>query len=253
MGNVIEIREKRQDFMPLNFPVEDIHPIVQLPVLFNACIKLGDVIDVFSYLVPHLQRIPAEDVVGYALAHPESSAQDISKACSYSKSTVWNILHTDGAYPYRPVLAEELMAGEQERHFDCCNFVLNTLDENPDFLNEILWSDECQFSRQGTINTQNRHYSSLENLHLMHRIATKCVGRECVVRNMEEHLNWPSIFRWTFNIRIIHGNFIWTPSRFLEDEVSLRDLSRMWYQHDGAPLINLRNYVHFWRRDLTLE
>ncbi|GFV12037.1 uncharacterized protein TNCV_669681 [Trichonephila clavipes] len=22
---------------------------------------------------------------------------------------------------------------------------------------------------------------------------------------------------------------------FLEDEVSLRDLSRMWYQHDGAP------------------
>ena len=24
-------------------------------------------------------------------------------------------------------------------------------------------------------------------------------------------------------------------ANFLEDEVSLRDLSRMWYQHDGAP------------------
>ncbi|GFT57506.1 uncharacterized protein TNCV_803651 [Trichonephila clavipes] len=53
---------------------------------------------------------------------------------------------------------------------------------------------------------------------------------------MEEHLNWPNIFRWIFNIRIIHGNFISVPlADFLEDEVSLRDLSRMWYQHYGAP------------------
>ncbi|GFW46326.1 DUF4817 domain-containing protein [Trichonephila clavipes] len=61
-------------------------------------------------------RIPAEDILGYALAHPESSVWDISKSCSYSKSTVWNILHTYGAYPYRPVLAQELMPGDQERH-----------------------------------------------------------------------------------------------------------------------------------------
>ncbi|GFU75960.1 DUF4817 domain-containing protein [Trichonephila clavipes] len=96
---------------------------------------------------PSSLRISAEDVLGYAPAHPESSVRDISKACSYSKSTVWNILHTCIAYPYRPVLAQELMPGDQERRFDSCNFVLNTLDENPDFFNEVLWSDECQFSR----------------------------------------------------------------------------------------------------------
>ncbi|GFY36045.1 uncharacterized protein TNCV_4844171 [Trichonephila clavipes] len=33
----------------------------------------------------HLQRIPAEDVLGYVLAHPESSVRDISKACSLLK------------------------------------------------------------------------------------------------------------------------------------------------------------------------
>ena len=55
MGSVIEIRERRKDFMPLNFPVEDIHLIVQLPMLFNTFIKLGVVIDVFPCLVPHLQ------------------------------------------------------------------------------------------------------------------------------------------------------------------------------------------------------
>ncbi|GFY34424.1 uncharacterized protein TNCV_3978841 [Trichonephila clavipes] len=74
--------ERRQDFMPFNFPIEDIHLIIQLPALINACIKLGVVIDVFPYLVPHLQRILAEDVLGYALAHSESSVRDINKACS---------------------------------------------------------------------------------------------------------------------------------------------------------------------------
>ncbi|GFS98817.1 DUF4817 domain-containing protein [Trichonephila clavipes] len=81
----------------------------------------------------HLQRIPTEDVLGYPLAHPESSVRDIKKACSHSKSTVGNMLHTYGAYPYRPILPQELKAGDQERRFDFCNFVLNTLDENSDF------------------------------------------------------------------------------------------------------------------------
>ncbi|GFV96442.1 uncharacterized protein TNCV_2943751 [Trichonephila clavipes] len=102
MVRVIGIRERRQDFKPLNFPVEDIYLTVQLPVI---------VIDVFLYLAPHLQRIPTEEVLGYALAGPESSVWNISKVCSYSKSTVWIILHTYGEYPYRPVLAQELTPG----------------------------------------------------------------------------------------------------------------------------------------------
>ncbi|PRD34646.1 UNVERIFIED_CONTAM: hypothetical protein NCL1_13947 [Trichonephila clavipes] len=60
-----------------------------------------------SRATPSSLRIPAEDVLGYVLTHPESSVRDISKACSYSKSTVWNILHTYGAYPFRPVLAQD--------------------------------------------------------------------------------------------------------------------------------------------------
>ncbi|GFV85554.1 uncharacterized protein TNCV_3773781 [Trichonephila clavipes] len=82
MGKAIEVRERQQDFMPLNFPVEDIHFIVQLPLLFNAGIKLRVVLDVFPFPTSSSLRIPAEDVLGYVLTHPESSIRDISKACS---------------------------------------------------------------------------------------------------------------------------------------------------------------------------
>ena len=122
--------------MPLNFPVENIHLIVQLLLLYNVCIKLEVVIDIpLSRATPSSLQIPTEDILGYALTHPESSVRDISKACFYSKSTVWNILHMYSTYSYHPVLVQELMSRDQECRFDFYNFVLNTLDENPDFLN----------------------------------------------------------------------------------------------------------------------
>ncbi|GFU88308.1 DUF4817 domain-containing protein [Trichonephila clavipes] len=60
-----------------------------------------------SRATPSSLRLPTEDVLGYVLTHPENNVRDISKACSYSKSMVWNILHTYGAYPFRPVLAQD--------------------------------------------------------------------------------------------------------------------------------------------------
>ncbi|PRD25402.1 UNVERIFIED_CONTAM: hypothetical protein NCL1_41023 [Trichonephila clavipes] len=76
-----------------------------------------------SRATPSSLRIPAEDILGYVLAHPDSSVRDISKACFYSNSTVWSILHTNVAYPYIRVLELKLMLRDQERRFDFCNFV----------------------------------------------------------------------------------------------------------------------------------
>ncbi|GFS55675.1 uncharacterized protein TNCV_131841 [Trichonephila clavipes] len=157
MGSVIEIRERRQDFMPLNFPVEDIHLIVQLPVLFNACIKLGVIIDVFPYLLPHLQRISAEDVLGYALPHPEIP------------------------------------------------------------------------------NTQNKHYCSLENPHLIrpnHHQVRWLVNVWCGIwkRTLIGPIYFDGSLASESYTEILSGPL----ADFLEHEVSLRDLSRMWYQHEGA-------------------
>ncbi|GFV44528.1 uncharacterized protein TNCV_3287101 [Trichonephila clavipes] len=108
--------------------------------------------------------------------------------------------------------------------------------QNRRFLNEVLWSDECQFSRQGTSNTQNTHYWSLENPHLVrpnrHQVRW-LLNVWCGI--------WKStlISRVYFDGPLTSESFTEVLSRtladFSEDEVSLRDLSRMWYQHDGAP------------------
>ncbi|GFY08319.1 uncharacterized protein TNCV_1357251 [Trichonephila clavipes] len=194
MGSIFEIRDRRQDFMPLNFPVEDIHLIVQLPVMFNTCLKLGVVMDVFPYLTPHLQ----------ACGHPLRMFYDMP----------WIILKVVSG-----ILAR--LFPTQIRRF---------------FLNEVLWTDECQFSKQGNINTENKHYWSLEYPHLIRP------NRHQVRWSVNV---WCGIWKSTlirpiyFDGSLTSESYTEILSRpladFLEEEVSLRDLSRTWYQHDGAP------------------
>ncbi|GBM50527.1 hypothetical protein AVEN_160747-1 [Araneus ventricosus] len=48
------------------------------------------------------QQMQPEDVLAYALAHPQSSIREINKHCGLSKSRIWTILNELGAHPYRP-------------------------------------------------------------------------------------------------------------------------------------------------------
>ncbi|GFX06435.1 uncharacterized protein TNCV_2939631 [Trichonephila clavipes] len=120
------------------------------------------------------------------------------------------------------------------------------------FFNEVLWSDECQFWRQGTINTQNRHYWSLENPHLIRPNRHKVRWSVNVWYGIwKSTLIGPIYFDGSLTSESYTDILSGQLADFLEDEVSLRDWSRMWYQYDGAPHTNLRNHVHCWRRHLT--
>ncbi|GFT52624.1 uncharacterized protein TNCV_3765281 [Trichonephila clavipes] len=130
------------------------------------------------------------------------------------------------------------MPGDQDRRFDFCNFVLNTLDENPDFFNEVLWSDECHFLRQGTINTQNRHYWSLENAHLIQPNR----HRERWSANVwcgiwKSILIGPIYFDGSLTSESYTGKFyLCTVSRFFRRWFPYEICHAcVWYQHYGAP------------------
>ncbi|GFW46495.1 uncharacterized protein TNCV_4811821 [Trichonephila clavipes] len=86
------------------------------------------------------------------------------------------------------------------------------------------------------INTQNKHYWSLENPHL--------------IRPNRQQVRWSvnvsgGIWKSTLIDPLYFDGHLTSESYmeilsgpladFLEDKVSLRDLSHMWYQHDGAP------------------
>ncbi|GBN62581.1 hypothetical protein AVEN_247777-1 [Araneus ventricosus] len=95
------------------------------------------------------RKVQPEDVLAYALSHPQSSTKMISENCGLSKSRVWTILNESGACPATPV--QELLPRDAERRYTWCNFVMNNLDDHPTFLADIIWMDEAFFSRNGML------------------------------------------------------------------------------------------------------
>ncbi|GBM72001.1 hypothetical protein AVEN_167736-1 [Araneus ventricosus] len=54
-------------------------------------------------------KVQPEDVLAYALAHPQSSTKMISENCGLSKSRVWTILNDSGAHPYGSTSVQGLL------------------------------------------------------------------------------------------------------------------------------------------------
>ncbi|GFW34606.1 uncharacterized protein TNCV_952341 [Trichonephila clavipes] len=92
-------------------------------------------------------------------------------------------------------------------------------------------------SKQGTINTNNRHYWSLKDPHLIRPNRHQVRWSENVwCRIWKSTLIGPIYFDGPLTSESYMEILSAPLPDFLEDEVSLRDLSRMWYQHNDAPV-----------------
>ncbi|GBM49772.1 hypothetical protein AVEN_60502-1 [Araneus ventricosus] len=61
------------------------------------------------------RKVQPEDVLAYALAHPQRSTKMISESCGLSKSRVGTILNESGAHPYRSTPVQGLLPRDAER------------------------------------------------------------------------------------------------------------------------------------------
>ncbi|GBL86482.1 hypothetical protein AVEN_194755-1 [Araneus ventricosus] len=55
------------------------------------------------------RKVQHEDVLAYAVAHPQRSTKMISENCGLSKSRVWTIQNESGAHPYRSTPVQALL------------------------------------------------------------------------------------------------------------------------------------------------
>ncbi|GBL75688.1 hypothetical protein AVEN_154997-1 [Araneus ventricosus] len=103
------------------------------------------------------RKVQPGDVLAYALAHPQNSTKIISENCGLLKSLVWTILNESGAHPYRSTPVQGLLPRDADRRYTWCNFVMNSLEDHPTFLEDIIWTDEACFLRNVMFNRQNVH------------------------------------------------------------------------------------------------
>lgn len=115
----------------------------------------------------------ALDVLLAIQEEPKTSIPKLSLETGNSERSVRRILRRNKIHPYKVSLLQELAEDDPDRRMQFCQQIMNFLDETPQFVDRILFSDEATFCLNGFVNRHNCRYWSAENPHWMEEMHTQ--------------------------------------------------------------------------------
>lgn len=188
------------------------------------------------------------DILAYFEVHPTASIRNVASMYHLSFGSVQNILRKHNYHPYKFSPVQALLPGDEGRRLTFCAWLAEEFTNNPDFLNNIIWTDETNFSNNGMFNRKNNHYWSSEN--------------PLVVRERNHQVRF-SVNYWcailgnrVLAVHFYHGNL--TGARYIQlleevllpaiDDLPLNVRMQLMFQQDGAPAHNARDVAGFLNR-----
>lgn len=172
--------------------------------------------------------------------NPTTSARAIEKRTGIPKSTVNEITRRYQYHPYHVQRVQALLPRDYEQRVRFCRRMLQKNREDPNFINNVLWSDESTFKKDGFMNMHNLHSYALENPHSIREERSQyrfkvnlwtgiLNGHVIGPFELPENLNWQAYL-----------HFCQTELPLLLEDVPLAIRGRMWFQNDGCPA----HYAH---------
>lgn len=185
------------------------------------------------------------DVLARLEISPIKSVRKLGDEASISKTSAHEILMKHNYHPYKVRPIHRLLEGDAEKRMEFCQIMTEHLDNNPQFSENIIFTDEAIFYLNGRVNRQNTRYWATENPHWA---------------DDPKMLNHPRVMVWCgiWDNRIIgpffFDNTVTSKSylKLLEEkvwpEISLDpNINQAFWQQDGAPAhyaTDVRNWLN---------
>lgn len=176
-----------------------------------------------------------DDILQQIEETPTTSTRVIAQNFGCSKSTAWRILHDEKLHPFKLQKVQALNPQDFPHRVECSRWFLTKDIEEPGFLENVLFTDEASFTREGIFNHRTSHVWGAVNPH------------DVVVRSYQErfsvnvwagiignHLIGPYILPNRLNCPV-YLTFLRDILPTLLEPVPLHVRNVMWFQHDGAP------------------
>lgn len=188
------------------------------------------------------------DILIYFEANPKSSVREGEEVIGISKSKIHRVLKK---YKFKSYiegrLVQKLLPGDDERRRIFCNEIERLIREDQYFLNNIIWSDETNFSNNGMYNRHNNRIWSRENpLRIREtnnqvRFSFNCWcgivnNRVLLVHFYQGHLNTE---RYLEILEILRNE--------INNNLPVAERQNLIFQQDGAPAHNshrTRDYLN---------
>lgn len=98
---------------------------------------------------------------------PSTSTRVIARRTGISKTTVHRVLKMNKFHPYHIRRVQALQPRDYNARLFFCRQMLAKIEQDPQFFDKILWSDESTLKKDGYFNMHNLHSWQLSNPHLM--------------------------------------------------------------------------------------
>ena len=169
-----------------------------------------------------------DELVATLQHSPQKSSRRLSAELNISQSSVRRLLKQRNFKPYIPRVFHALVDGDPDRRMEFAEIMLEKMEEDEDFIDNIWWSDEATFKLNGHINRHNCVYWAEANPHVI----------------IEKDVNLPGVTVWA----ALSSNGLIGPHFFdgtvnSENYLDLLETTlwprignlNCYFQHDGAP------------------
>lgn len=95
--------------------------------------------------------------------NPKTSIRRIGHTLGVSRASVHRVLQEQLLHPYHLQQVQELLPRDFESRVEFCQFILRKNNEDPNFPEYILFTDEACFTKTGITNVHNDHIWADEN------------------------------------------------------------------------------------------
>ena len=98
---------------------------------------------------------------------PYSSTRQLAMDLNISQKSICNLIRAVKWHPYKIHQLQELSEDDFDRCTQFAETLNDMLDQNPNIVNKIVFSNEATFGLNGNVNHHNCHYWAKENPHWM--------------------------------------------------------------------------------------
>ncbi|KAL4123158.1 hypothetical protein QTP88_015381 [Uroleucon formosanum] len=186
-------------------------------------------------------------VLAYVQINPRSSIRHVANEVGINPRKVHSILKKFKIRPYKPDLVHHLRAGDSERRLLFIAWVLVKIEDNPQFLKYVLWTDESKFTNNGVINKQNNRFWASNNPHWAFETNFQTVwGTNVWCGILGDSIIGPYFYDGTLNGRR-YLDFLSNHLPPMLENVPLNIRENLFFQQDGAPAHNaiiVRQYLN---------
>lgn len=175
------------------------------------------------------------EILNIVEENPSISVRRLSYRVGVSPFVVWRTLKEQGLHPYHVQRVQALKVEDLPRRVRFCQWLLQKNDQDPQFVENLLSTDEATFTRDGIFNSHNTHVWSDENPHAIHEGHFQERFKVNVWAGMVgDQLIGPYVLPPRLT-GAAYLNFLNNVLENLLEDVPLATRINMWYLHDGAP------------------